>query len=129
MLGGADQLDSLETLMRSGPRWLIFGAPPVTPVAAANWFIAKKRDAEGNIPAALAAIRRRERSYYPTYLWALPAFLREEGRLAALAGDTTGAIAAYKHYLVLRTDPDPPFKPQRDSVMTELAKLAPRTSR
>jgi hypothetical protein len=50
-------------------------------------------------------------------------FLRQEGRLAALAGDTTGAIRAYEHYLTLRTNPDPPFLPQRDSVVAELAEL------
>jgi hypothetical protein len=56
----------------------------------------------------------------------LPAFLREEGRLAALAGDTAGAIRAYDEYLVMRTHPDPPFQPQRDSVIAERAALKRR---
>jgi hypothetical protein len=34
--------------------------------------------------------------------WYLSTFLREEGRLAALTGDTAGAIRAYQHYLALR---------------------------
>ena len=33
--------------------------------------------------------------------------LREEGRLAALVGDTAGAIRAYRQYLALRSDPEP----------------------
>lgn len=33
--------------------------------------------------------------------------LREEGRLAAMAGDAAGAIRAYRHYLTLRDQPDP----------------------
>ena len=34
------------------------------------------------------------------------AYLKEEGDLAAIVGDTAGAIKAYRHYLALRTDPD-----------------------
>jgi hypothetical protein len=61
--------------------------------------------------------------YFPPYLWSLPAFLRQEGRLAALAGDTTGALQAYDKYLTLRAAPEPPFQPQRDSVLAERALL------
>ncbi len=118
----ASRLDALEALMRDGPRWLSLGAP-AAPTVAANWTIARLREAQGDIPRALAAIRRRESNYYPAYLWTLPAFLREEGRLAALAGDTAGARRAYDQYLVTRTRPDPPFQPQRDSVIAERAAL------
>jgi hypothetical protein len=48
---------------------------------------------------------------------------RMEGRLSLLAGDTTGAIAAYQRYLDLRRDAEPVLIPQRDSVRAELAKL------
>jgi hypothetical protein len=47
-------------------------------------------------------------------------------RLAALAGDTAGAIRAYDQYLETRIHPDPPFQPQRDSVIAERAALKPR---
>lgn len=100
--------------------------PPAVPAVEANWTIARLREAQGDIPRALAAIRRRENNWYPAYLWTLPAFLRQEGRLAALAGDTTGAQWAYNRYLTLRTDPDPGFVPQRDSVIAELAALVSR---
>ncbi len=36
---------------------------------------------------------------------------------------TAGAISAYRHYLVLRFDPDPSLRPQRDSVRAELTCL------
>jgi hypothetical protein len=49
--------------------------------------------------------------------------LREEGRLAALAGDRDGAIKAYRWYLTLVADPEPSLVPRRDSVRAELAKL------
>jgi len=121
---GGKHLDELEALMRTGPRWFTGAAVgPTSPVSVANWTIARLRAAEGNIPAALAAVRRREMSYYPEYLWILPAFLRQEGRLAALAGDTVGARRAYDRYLALRTAPDPPLQPQRDSVIVERAAL------
>ncbi|HSD30984.1 MAG TPA: hypothetical protein VLB49_03675 [Gemmatimonadales bacterium] len=78
--------------------------------------------ARGDPISALAAVRRRE------YLQGLPPYLlavtlREEGRLAALTGDTTGAVRAYRHYLALRRDPEPRLVPQRDSVRAELARL------
>ncbi len=125
--GGGTHLDELEALMRTGPRWFTGGeVGPTSPVGVANWTIARLREAEGNIPAALAAVRRREMSYYPEYLWTLPALLRQEGRLAALVGDTAGARRAYDHYLVLRTHPDPRLAPQRDSVIAERAALGPQ---
>ena len=89
-----------------------------------NFTIARLREAQGDLPAALAAIRRREIDYFPPYLWSLPAFLRQEGRLAALTGDLAGALDAYDRYLTLRTDPMPSLRPQRDSVLAERAVLA-----
>jgi len=116
-------MDQLDSLMREDPRGYM-GIANVAPTAFANYTVARLREAQGDIPAALAAIRRREVDYFPAYLWSLPAFLRQEGRLAALAGDTAGAMRAYDEYLTLRTDPDPPFVPQRDSVVAERAALA-----
>jgi serine/threonine protein kinase len=52
--------------------------------------------------------------------------LRLEGRLALLAGDRAGAVRAYEHYLVLREDPEPPWRAQRDSVVAELAAVRAR---
>jgi hypothetical protein len=62
-------------------------------------------------------------------MWSLPSFLRQEGRLAALAGDSAGALRAYDGYLTLRTAPDPALRPQRDSVVAERATLVARTRR
>ena len=62
-------------------------------------------------------------------MWSLPAFLRQEGRLAALAGDDAGALRAYNAYLSLRTAPDAPLRPQRDSVIAERATVAARVRR
>jgi serine/threonine-protein kinase len=76
---------------------------------------------------ALAAVRRR------SYDWDAPYFvapyLRREGRLAELAGDRVGAIAAYSHYLKLREDPEPHLVVQRDSVQAALARLRAEPSR
>ncbi|MSR07183.1 MAG: hypothetical protein EXR93_08980 [Gemmatimonadetes bacterium] len=43
--------------------------------------------------------------------------------LAALTGDTTGAVKAYSHYLALRYDPEPSIKPEVDRIRAELARL------
>ena len=85
--------------------------------------MARLREARRDYRGALAAVRRREMNLFPPYLWSLPAFLRQEGRLAAIVGDTAGALRAYDQYLTLRTDPDPPFRAQRDSVVAERAAL------
>ena len=115
-------LERLDSLMRDGPPWFA-GANGLAPVVLANFTVARLREAQGNYPAALAAIRRREVSYFPPYLWSLPTFLRQEGRLATFTGDTAGAVRAYDQYLALRTNPDPPLRAQRDSVVAERAGL------
>jgi hypothetical protein len=54
--------------------------------------------------------------------------LRLEGRLAAVAGDTVGAISAYRRWLRLTTYAEPVLQPRRDSVRAELARLEGRPS-
>jgi hypothetical protein len=49
--------------------------------------------------------------------------LRDEGRYAALAGDREGAIRAYRHYLTLRSDPEPAVRSKVEEVRAELAAL------
>jgi hypothetical protein len=49
--------------------------------------------------------------------------LREEGRLAALAGDTAGAVRAYRQYLVLMAHPEPAVAPRVERIRAELARL------
>ena len=50
--------------------------------------------------------------------------LREQGRLAALAGDRNRAIRSYRHWLGMNAVAEPSMKPQIDSIKRELAKLA-----
>lgn len=83
--------------------------------------LARLLEAQGNLTRALATVRRREYGLRtPPYL---STYLREEGRLAALAGDTAGAVGVYQHYLALRSDPEPPLRAERDSVRAEVARL------
>ena len=79
------------------------------------------RDSQGDRRAALMTVRRRTYSYHLTDY--LAEHLREEGRLAALTGDSVGAIRAYRHYLALRSDPEPALRPAVEAVRAELAKL------
>ena len=50
-------------------------------------------------------------------------FWRERGRLAALLGDTEGAIRAYRHYLNFRYDPEPALEAEVEEVRRALAEL------
>jgi len=96
--------------------WLI-------PVEVENLFLARELARYGELDRALAASRRRYYGGYSHLTSSIPEYLREEGRLAALVGDTAGALRAYQHYLALREDPDEPWRAQWDSVRTELNRL------
>ena len=78
------------------------------------------------VEVARDAFRRREMSggQSPTY-WA--PLLRLEGRAAELAGDSSGAVPAYRHYLALRSDPDPGARLYADSVRVALQRLQRRS--
>jgi hypothetical protein len=86
-----------------------------------NLEVARLRERQGDLRAALAAVRRRPYAYHLTDY--LAAHLRAEGRLAALTGDSAGAVRAYRHYLALRSDAEPSVRPSVDSVRAELTKL------
>jgi hypothetical protein len=136
--GAADALDRLDTLMRSGPGGSRNGPPVaftlspayvrsmvgISPVGFedfANLEVAHLRERQGDLQAALAAVRRRPYAYHLTDY--LAAHLREEGRLAAMTGDRAGAVRAYRHYVALRSDPEPALRPAVDTIRAELAKL------
>jgi hypothetical protein len=75
---------------------------------------------------ALGAIRRRDRNRLrPIYV----TYHLEEGHIAAAAGDTTGAIAAYQRYLRIRKDAEPRLQPEVQKVRAELAALSQAKSR
>jgi hypothetical protein len=88
-----------------------------------NLAVARLLAAGGDYADALAAVRRRSFDTVPVYL---STYLREEGRLAALAGDTAGAISAYRHYLVLQAHPEPAVAPRVQRIRAELARLEGR---
>jgi tetratricopeptide (TPR) repeat protein len=85
-----------------------------------NLTVARLLEKVGDVPGALAAVRRRRFDTVPVFL---STYLREEGRLAALAGDTAGAIAAYRRYLIMQDDPEPAVRPKVQAARAELARL------
>jgi DNA-binding SARP family transcriptional activator len=85
-----------------------------------NLVSARLHEGSGDPRGALAAVRRGRWLNPPGFL---STHLREEGRLAALTGDREGAISAYGHYLILRSDPEPSLRPQAAAVRAELARL------
>jgi tetratricopeptide (TPR) repeat protein len=136
--GTAQVVDRLDALLRTGPGGnrngpsVAFTMSPayvrstvgISPVGFedfANLELARLRERQGDRPAALRALRRRYYAYHLTDY--LATHLREEGRLAVLTGDTAGAVRAWRHYLVIRSDPEPRLRPGVDSVRAALAKL------
>jgi hypothetical protein len=93
----------------------------VTWATYGNLIAARLHEERGEIPAALAALRRRLIGFaiFPCYA----TYLREEGRLATLAGDRPGAIRAYRHYLALRSEAEPALQPEVLRVRQELEAL------
>jgi len=83
--------------------------------------LARAYERLGEPPKALEAARRRGYTFASGAF--LSSFLREEGRLAAIVGDTAGAVKAYRHYLALRSDAEPAVKPEVARIHAELQKL------
>ena len=91
-----------------------------------NLVAARLHEARGELGAALAAVRRRSWGLVcPSYV----AYHREEGRLAALTGDTTSAIRAYRRYLALRGGADPKLQDRVQQVRSALATLEQAAAR
>jgi hypothetical protein len=92
-------------------------------VAYAPILLARLYESLGLPNQALQAIRKRVyMSGWPRYLataW------REEGRLAELSGDLSGARDVYRSYLVLRPSPESAVLPQVKEVQRLLAALNP----
>ncbi len=106
-------LERLDALLRAGSdvRHLL---PSVATLIAARLY-----ERRGDLVSALAMVRRR--ASWSNQL--LSTQLREEGRLAALVGDTVGAVRAYRHYLALRSDPEPRLRPEVERVQAEVERL------
>jgi serine/threonine-protein kinase len=95
-------------------------------VAWAGPVMAQLYERQGRIDRALRAVRRRWLPLGEPESQGLAESFRQEGRLAALADDTLGAMRAYRNYLRLRVDPEPSKVPQLDSVRAELGALGDR---
>jgi serine/threonine-protein kinase len=106
-------------------RRLAFTLVELPSVPETNLLLARLWEAQGDLPRALAALHRRT-GWFGASGRFMSTFVREEGRLAVLTGDTTGAIRAYRHYLGLRYDPEPGLRAEVERVRRELAILERR---
>lgn len=91
----------------AGPKWIGLAA-------------AGLHERVGDDARALRAIRAGKWLFPPQYL---STYLRDEGRLAVRTGDREGAIRAYRHYLILRANPEPELRAEVDRIRAELAQL------
>jgi serine/threonine-protein kinase len=113
--------ERLDSLMRVTDYTSVHQAR--TPLA--SMVLARMFERLGDSRRALAAVRRRPDAWAGALPY-LAAQLREEGRIAALAGEREQAIAAYRQYLALRFDPEPSKRTEVDAVRRELEKLLER---
>ena len=86
-----------------------------------NLVVARLWERAGDNGRALAAIRRRLHFIGRNPL--IATYYREEGRLAAAAGDRVGSVRAYRRYLTLREDAEPSLARHLADVRAEVAKL------
>ena len=82
--------------------------------------LAREHERRGDLRSALTAIRSTPKDFVGAWL---PFTLREEGRIAALLGDTATATRAYKRAIDLLADADPIVRAKRDSMVASLARL------
>lgn len=92
--------DRLERLLASGPGGLV--------QEIGNLVVARLHEQSGDLAAARLALIRREYFLGRTVL--LSTYVREQARLAELAGDYPAAATAYRHYLALRANPEPELR-------------------
>ncbi len=89
---------------------------------APNMVAARLYERDGLHRRALAAVRRRFTGMILANIFAAARY-REEGRLAAILGDTAHAIDAYMRYLNMRYAPEPELQADVDAVRRELRLL------
>ena len=113
------RLDALDSILDEAPPPLrgAFDGTAFRGAVISSWL----HDAYGEHAQALAAARRQvvfaSNPFYRSTL------LREEGRLAALAGDREGAIQAYRRFLALRRHAEGPAAAETEQVRRALAAL------
>ncbi|MFN2397032.1 MAG: protein kinase [Gemmatimonadaceae bacterium] len=105
----------IDSTLRTGP------IGPHTEIA--NIEVARLYATLKDYRSALLAIQRQEYNWDLNSLWYFSTFLREEGKLAELAGEREAAIRAYRHYLRLRTRPEPLAEAEVARVRVELEVL------
>jgi DNA-binding SARP family transcriptional activator len=111
--------DAAARIARLDSLLMSFGALLVLTDQDVNFILAQLLESTGDRRSA-----QRVLSSYPVALARYGStVLRERGRIAALLGDTAGAVKAYRRYLARRSDPEPVLLPEVEHVRAELARL------
>ncbi len=110
---GTEALSRLDSLMRRGPM------DDDLDQKLTNLLMARMYWARGDTAKAWHWVKRRR--WFTAGGQILAPWLRSRGRFAVAVGEREEALRAYRHYLMLREDPEPVLVPQRDSVRAELA--------
>ncbi|MDX1395797.1 MAG: hypothetical protein R3195_15550 [Gemmatimonadota bacterium] len=130
----ADVISALHERVRLGDRYAGTPAPELArldsifalgPMGDSNHtstplILARLHWERADTAKAFEWVRRRVFNRHVTFN--MPPWLRAEGRISVAVGDFDRARRAYRHFLLLRPDPEPgPLTAQRDSVIAELA--------
>lgn len=109
---------ALDSLLRSGP----MTAPPLDGhTGYPDIVLARLFEQTGDVQRALRAVRRR--LYFFGWQPYLAVSLREEARLAELAGDTAAAIRAWSHFISLNAGAEAPRHDRVDAARAALERL------
>lgn len=95
-------------------------------VTLGNLTLADLYSQRGDYARALAVVQRRAPvadAGAQRVQVALSTLFREEGRLAKLTGNKADALAAYGHYLALRSNPEPSLRAGVDRIRAEMTTL------
>jgi serine/threonine-protein kinase len=111
-------LERFDGVMRQGPA---LPAPVVVTRSALNLVAARSWERLGEMRRAAMAAERAA-TWEPTPLVQFSA-LRDVGRTKLAAGDTTGAIAAWKDFLFYRNRAEPAQRQADDEIRAKLAEL------
>lgn len=93
-------------------------------VRHANLIAAALHEKQGDHAGALRAVRRR--IYFAGWSEYMSSYLIKQARLAAALNHRDEAVAAYRHYLVLRGSPEPSAEPLVERARAEYTALALR---
>ena len=119
---GARDADAADRLARLDALLATHFATQGNATWEAKLVLARLLESRGDHAGALRALRTP--AYTGAFMPYHATFLRERGHLATLLGDSAAAVAAYREYLAMHSDPEPALRADDEAVRAQLKRLA-----